>query len=69
MSPLMYRNTTFCDSDCLNLMCERYFGFHDTARAEEMNAHVTLNNFSSHCKDYIHDEGDAVQVPTAFLNE
>lgn len=67
MSTHNYRNITFCDSDCLNLQCERYFGFHDQARSEEMGLTVTLNDFSKHCNDYIQDEGEAVQIPPGFI--
>jgi hypothetical protein len=63
----IYRNITFCDSDCLNIECERYFGYHDQARSEEMGLAVTLNDFSNYCDEYIEDKGEAVQISPGLL--
>ena len=67
MSTHHYRNITFCDSDCLNIRCERYFGYHDRERSEEMGLAVTLNNFSKYCDEYIVDEHEAVQIPARLI--
>lgn len=53
---MVYRDRTFCSSDCTQTMCYRYFGEEEQKKANEWwgkpGAPVAFSDFSKDCKDY-----------------
>lgn len=49
---LCYKDRTFCDSDCVNVECYRYFDEGVAKDAEDFGLPVALSDYSKKCDYY-----------------
>lgn len=49
---ICYRDMTFCDSDCSNLICPRFLSEEVKEGAKVMELPIALSDFSLDCEDY-----------------
>lgn len=53
---ICYKDKTFCNSDCINTSCHRFFGAEQSKAANAWwgsdNAPVSMQDFSPACDDY-----------------
>lgn len=56
---MCYKDKTFCDSDCTNTKCFRYFGDEEKEGARRWwshdpdNAPIAFSDYSDTCKSYL----------------
>lgn len=50
---IVYKDRSFCDSDCINIDCGRYFSEYHKAKATEIDLPVSWTDFSTDCEKYI----------------
>jgi hypothetical protein len=49
---LCYKDMTFCDSECSNLMCHRYLSDEIVDEANKIQLPIALSDLSLGCGDY-----------------
>tara|TARA_B110000495_G_C22912168_1_gene532690 strand:+ start:61 stop:309 length:249 start_codon:yes stop_codon:yes gene_type:complete len=52
MATLIYKDKTFCKSDCLNDTCHKFISREITRDSEEQRLPLATSDFSDYCQNY-----------------